>query len=81
MTSTTSPKAGPPTPPDSDLLTPAEIEALREQNRELGRRVRESMARLKAAKAAKERERQHAQPDSGSTGGDDGKAPRKDSGS
>ena len=53
MTSTNAPKAGPPTSPESDLLTPEEIEALKERTRELYRRGRESLARLKAKKATK----------------------------
>ena len=53
MTSTDSSKAEPPTPPDSDLLTPEEIEALREQSREMGRQAREAWARLRAKKTTK----------------------------
>ena len=53
MTSTTSPKAGPSASPDSDLLTPEEIEALREQKRQLGREIKEAWARLRARRTTK----------------------------
>jgi hypothetical protein len=50
---TNSSKAEPPTPPESDLLTPEEFKALQQEHREMSRRIKESWARLRASKTTK----------------------------
>jgi hypothetical protein len=53
MTSKDSSKAEPPTPPDSDLLTPEEFKALQQQKREMNRRIKEAWAQLRASRTTK----------------------------
>jgi hypothetical protein len=53
MASKHSSKADPPTSADSDYLTPEEIEALRADNREMHRQIKEAWARLRATRTTK----------------------------